>query len=225
MIRKGTNMSIDNRSKYYILALALVAVALGSLLLSRESGQASAEPVPNDPPLEVLEPASPEDVEEQPPAVQQQLEFAASGVSERNSEESVEVTSLGESEVPGEGSVAVAEVGPEICAFQTGQIGNCADQEEISQGRIFTATPVGCAAYEVLGIVDDRVDSLRVTPEGGQTYPVEVHENIYLDSFAAERTLIEGLDVAGNPVFVNWLPLDEYQAQNDACQGGAGSAG
>lgn len=218
------NMSLDSRNKFLILAVALIVMVLGALLLSRESGQASAEALSDDPPLSVLEPATQEMVEDQPAAVRRQLVFAASGVEARNPEEPATVESLGESEVPGEGTVEVAEVGEEVCAFQTGQIGNCADPEQIAMGRIFTATPVGCEGYEVLGIVDDQVASIRVSPEGGESFELEVHSNIYLGDFPANSTLIEGLDASGNVVFSNRLPLDEYLEQNDGCEASQGTS-
>ena len=186
-------------------------------MLSRGSESATAETATQEFPLAVLEPANEATVEQEPPAVQRQLDFAVSAVAENTGDESAEVEALGEAEVPGNGTVSVAAIGEEICAFEPVGAGNCAGEEEIVDGDIFTATPINCSTYEVLGIVGDEVSSILVNPRQGPPYTVEVHDNIYLSQFAAERTHITGKDASGNNVFESWLPLDEYRAHNPAC--------
>lgn len=213
-------MTLSTRNKYLLLATLFLAVAFGAFMIDRSGNQASAGTESADPPLSVIDPISPGEIAEQPDAVRKQLDFMADGVAARATGESVEVTGLGETVVPGQGEVSVAEVGEEVCAFQMHEIGSCADEAEIAMGRIFTATPVGCHGYDVLGIVGNDVESIQVSPDGEANYSLGVNENIYLGTFKAVRTLIEGLDASGNTVFTNLLPLDEYRAQNDACQTG-----
>ena len=215
-------MALSTRNKYLLISLVVLVATFGVLMLDRSGGKASAGVESDEPSLEVIDPFSSSTIEEQPEAVREQLDLMTDGVAARSPEEPVEVTGIGDTFIPGEGKVSVAEVGEEVCAFQIDEIGSCADDEEIAMGRIFTATPAGCQHYDVLGIVGNEIESILVSPEGEPGYQVEVSENIYLGTFAALPTIIYGLDASGSTAFTNLLPLDEYLEQNVACANVAG---
>ncbi|MDQ5893796.1 MAG: hypothetical protein QG596_57 [Actinomycetota bacterium] len=211
-------MTLSRRDKYSLIAFMAVLAAFGAFMLDRPGGIASAGTESEEPSLAVIEPASESTISEQPEAVREQLELVTDGVAARSPTEPVEVTGIGDTVIPGEGKVSVAQVGEEVCAFQVYEIGSCADEAEIAMGRIFTATPAGCEHYDVLGIVGNDIESILVSPEGESGYRLDVVENIYLGTFAAVQTAITGLDASGNTALTNLLPLGEYLEQNEACQ-------
>ena len=208
-------MSLTRQNKFLLIAIGLVLAVIGGFILSRGSEHATAQAEPTEFSLAVLDqPADPEVIEQQPAVVQEQLEFAVDSVESRSSGSSVEVEALGESTIPGEGTVSVAEISDEVCAFERSGVGNCGEEPEINQGDIYTATPINCAKYEVLGVVGNEVATILVSPKNRPSYVIDVHENMYLGDFAAVQTVITGRDAEGNTVFETVLPLDEFRQLN-----------
>ena len=237
--RSGTEIEMSSswiRDRWKVLAgsaVLLVAVVVGiAVSSSGGSGRADASDVqPVDEHFAVFrEQLVPTGVSSLPAKSQQwlraiqvssaQAEQLAAGTDQARSsqpmvEERTSVSALTTVGPVGDGStVAVAVVGQNVCAFDEGPgIGECANQNLALAGRAFSAVPVGCDNYRVLGLMPDGVSDLSVTTPSGTTGSVAVSSNIYEATLPAERTTLVSKDP---PVEVE-LPLDQYAAMNDAC--------
>lgn len=160
-----------------------------------------------------------------PEKAQQWLASIQSNQSARLAEESSQSVAADNSEVSAlaavegsEGSsVLVAALGGEtICTLnETPEIGVCASKQLAEAGHAFSATPVGCDAYSVIGIMPDGVSSLSINSSGGGSDgAIPVESNVYEATLSAEDTVLTSED----PAIQVELPLGEYANMNPACQ-------
>ena len=126
-----------------------------------------------------------------------------------------DVTAIGTAEGSSGDTVVVAEVGGRVCALSEGfEVGLCAGKGLAESGQAFSAAPVGCDAYHVVGLMPDRVSSLSATTVGGREVgQVPVHGNVYEATLAPEDSVLSATDGA---IEVE-LPLADYAASNTAC--------
>jgi hypothetical protein len=218
MKRNKMNTQTARKDKWLTLTILLAVVTFGVFILGRNSEDASAVGESNEFSLSVLQPADENLISQQPKMVRDWLESETVTVSARANGEPAEVRGLGGSSLSGDDAVVVAAIGEETCALLLPQgLSSCADAEDISDGKVFGAAPNDCETYQVIGMLGNNVNSLRVSPEGSPSYTIKAQSNIYSGDFEAARTSIAGLDESGNQIFETWLPLDEYRAHNPQC--------
>jgi hypothetical protein len=109
--------------------------------------------------------------------------------------------------------------GSNLCFHSIGTgASNCAPEASAKAGQVYTAvpnrsaSPGGCAAWSVTGLVPDGIDSLTVEAPGAKDAAVvPVTSNIYEATLAPVRTILR----AGTMTIE--LPLDQFAAGNAAC--------
>jgi hypothetical protein len=127
-----------------------------------------------------------------------------------------DVTALGTTEGSSGDTVVAAEVGGRVCVLSEGfEVGVCAGRGLVEAGQAFSAAPVGCDAYHVVGVMPDGVSTLTATTVGGQSAgQIPVEGNVYEATLTPEDTV---LSAAGGDIEVE-LPLADYAAGNSACR-------
>lgn len=124
------------------------------------------------------------------------------------------VTETGAVETSSGHEVVVAATEDEICARDLStEASNCGSTAMVTQGRIFVATPAGCDAWTVLGVVPNGVDRLNIERNGAVEGSVPVSSNVYETTLPAEATTLSSAD---GSIRIK-LPLASYSAQNEAC--------
>jgi len=126
--------------------------------------------------------------------------------------ENSEVSALAAVQGSDGSSIYVAALGQDtICTLnETSETGVCANEHLAETGNAFSATPIGCDAYSVIGIMPDGVSSLSINGGDG-TIPVA--SNVYEATLSAKDTVLTSED----PAIQVELPLVEYASMNSAC--------
>lgn len=93
--------------------------------------------------------------------------------------------------------------------------GPCGSNEQVALGKSFSAYPVGCDAYMVVGIMPDGVEELSIASrtKGAAERSIPVVSNIYHAKLGTTKTTLTSAD---DSVKVT-LPLDWYTSDNDGC--------
>lgn len=202
-----------------LFALALIAATAAVVAISQTRGSSTAEATNIDNAFAVIEAVEENDVSALPQPVEERLERMVAGYQVRNHDVKAALTGLGREENSEAGSITLATIGNDVCAFLEDGLGNCAERQFATAGRAFSAAPEGCGSYQVLGIVPDGIENVTIQRAGdGSTIAnLPVGTNAYVGSLPAERLTAVGVDETGMTVFETPLPLDEYLAMNEGC--------
>ncbi|HET8813975.1 MAG TPA: hypothetical protein VFM51_03365 [Solirubrobacterales bacterium] len=200
-------------------ALALVFVAgIVALVVASQSTDATSAPI--EPPaskFSALQPATPAAMDAVSEEMKMRLDLMALRLGLPDAGAVSEVAVVPRSDG---GDVTLAAMGESICAFLTEGIGGCDEGQRVIAGQSFSAEPVGCDGYRVLGVVPDGVAHIAIDGHGDgsvdATLPVE--SNVYVGVLDPVRTIAMGISESGDSRFSVDLPLDYYASTNEACQ-------
>lgn len=212
-------MSNSTRAKIWpigAIALALTVGVAATVLISQSTEATSATTKPAASELSVLQPASIATLNSVPEEIKLRMELMKSRL---NISVAGEVSEVGIVKSSQKSQVTVAAIGDDICAFISGGIGGCDDGRRVLAGQSFSAEPIGCDGYRVLGVVPDGVATIGVDYEANGTIDttLPVTSNVYMGILDPVRTVATGLDDSGKPYFSVNIPLDSYASMNDAC--------
>lgn len=118
--------------------------------------------------------------------------------------------SFGVADLASGDTALVAATGQFLCVAEIDGQASCGDADQAKSGDVFGATPAGCDAYRVVGLVPDGVDELVVS---GQDASIPVTDNVYSATLAAVDTALASQD---GSVSVD-LPLGWYAKDNSGC--------
>jgi len=202
------------------LALAVTGVAL---ILATQSPDATSAPVETPASkVEVLQPATADALNAVPEETRMQLDYmtARPALVSEGAAAAVEVSEVGVVNRADGTEVTVAAIGEDICAFLAGGVGGCDDGKRVAAGQSFSAEPIGCDGYRVLGIAPDGVTEIAIDSQadGSVDVTLPVTSNVYVGTLDPVQTVATGLDEAGEPRFSVGIPLDSYAAMNEACK-------
>jgi hypothetical protein len=204
-------MPFSNRSKNLIaLTFALAGVSV-SLALALTVGSTEATPANAQPKhLSVLKPVDSEMIAALPPRAKTWLT-----ATETTPYAGGQVSLLGSTSIEG-GEIVVATVGNSTCALSLKEeVSACGETERVEDGEIFAASPSGCDAYTVIGMVPDGITELSVDrgADGKVEATLPVVSNVYQGTFESVHTVLRN---AAGGVAIN-LPLSSYASMNDGC--------
>jgi hypothetical protein len=200
-------------------AIALV-LALGAIAVALATQSTDATSAPVEPPasqFDVLEPADAAAMEAVSEEAEMRLAFIAKGAELRGAGD---VSKVGVAESPTGDDVTVAAVGEDICAFFAEGLGVCDTGQRAVAGQSFSAEPVGCDGYRVLGLAPDGVTSIAIDSgaDGTVDSTLPVASNVYVGTLDPVQTVATGLDETGETRFSVGIPLDSYASMNEACE-------
>ena len=217
-------LEITRTRTHLIGAIALaLAVCGAALILATQSPEATSAPIePSASKFEVLQPASPDAMDAVSAETKAQLDFMAArpALLSEGAASAAEVSEVGVINRPDGTEVTVASIGGDICAFLAGGVGGCDDGQRVAAGQLFSAEPVGCDGYRVLGLAPDGVTEIAVDSRGDGSVDVTlpVTSNVYVGTLDPVQTVVTGLDEAGEPRYSVAIPLDSYASMNEACK-------
>jgi hypothetical protein len=204
------------------IALALVVSGAALILATQSPDATSATVEPPASKFEVLQPASPDAMGAVSAEARTQLGFMTNrpALLSEGAASAVEVSEVGVVRRPDGTEVTVAAVGGNICAFLAGGAGGCDDGQRVAAGQLFSAEPVGCDGYRVLGVAPDGVADIAVDSQadGSVDVTLPVTSNVYVGTLDPVQTVVTGLDEAGEPLYSVGIPLDSYASMNEACR-------
>jgi hypothetical protein len=125
----------------------------------------------------------------------------------------------GTAETPSGDEVLVTGAAARICVqnLATG-LSNCADSDLAAAGQVysaapdFEASPQGCGAWQIIGLMPDGVESLNVVAEGAEEPAnIPVVDNVYTATVAPVRTILSSGSISVE------IPLDQFASGNTAC--------
>lgn len=234
-----------NRKAVAICIALLVALGLATALALASSGSSSAAPTgtssadgantmsvrpdagQRNPDFEALQPATEEAIGDLPPqgaewlTMVQRLPQPRASITEFAPEETATVSEIGSGPTAGGGTAVLAEVGDLICAVQLEPEARvpgtsaCGEAELAAAGRAFTATPAGCDAYRLWGIMPSGVEVLSISSAAGQMQ-VPVSSNVYEAELEPVATVVSGRFESGEAFDVH-VPLNKYAAMDEGC--------
>ncbi len=116
-------------------------------------------------------------------------------------------------------AIVVAGSAESLCVLNADLgLSNCADLGLAATGQVYTASPDlsaspdGCAGWNVLGVMPDGVESLTVDAPGGiGPASIPVNSNVYTATLAPVRTTLSSGSISLE------IPLDEFAASNTGC--------
>lgn len=191
-----------------ILFGLLLSALVVSLLAGRSNATDAASPVDS---FSVLTKASDRGLAAMPSQVQDRVENLS-----RSPELAEPPSKVGLAQFSDGKQVAVALIGELICAQEIASgLTACGRPGVAANGETFSATPVGCDGYSVVGLMPDGIDTLLVDAHGDGSIDsrVPVRSNVYSATFKPVSTVLTSTD---GKVQVE-LPLDWYAEDNDAC--------
>jgi hypothetical protein len=192
-----------------------IAVA-GFVYQSNGTSPAVAEPVSDEfSAIEAVERSA--ELATLPDRVRHQIQIIRTGYELRNPGKPAVLEGLSQVETPQGQSIVLAKVSETVCVFLENSLSSCADQALAADGRVFTAAPVGCSTYRVLGLMPDGVTAVEVGAEFKYQERVPVFSNAYVATLPAEKMTLRALDESGAVVFEIPVPLGEYAALNPSC--------
>jgi hypothetical protein len=126
---------------------------------------------------------------------------------------------VGVATTPAGDEVVVAGATDSLCAYKIdGGMSNCADADLAGTGQVYTASPDfsaspdGCAGWNILGLMPDGVESLTVDAVGGEgPSTIPVTSNVYTATLPPVRTTLSSGSISVE------IPLDQFAAGNTAC--------
>lgn len=196
------------------LALAAVAVILALITQSTEATSAPVESPASQ--FGVLEPADAAAMDAVSDEAKMRLAFLTNSPDLPGAGE---VSEVGVVDRPNDGEVTVASIGENICAFLADSVGVCDTGQRAVAGQSYSAEPIGCDGYRVLGLAPDGVTSIAIDSgaDGTIDRTLPVTSNVYAGTLESVQTLATGLDQAGDTRFTVGIPLDSYASMNEAC--------
>ncbi|HKO38408.1 MAG TPA: hypothetical protein VJU14_08575 [Solirubrobacterales bacterium] len=194
-----------------------------ALILATQSPDATSAPVEAPASkVEVLQPATADALNAVPAETRMQLDYmtARPALISEGAAAAVDVSEVGVVNRPDGTEVTVAAIGGDICAFLAGGVGGCDDGARVAAGQSFSAEPIGCDGYRVLGVAPDGVTEIAVDSraDGSVDVTLPVTSNVYVGTLDPVQTVATGLDEDGEPRFSVGIPLDSYAAMNEACK-------
>lgn len=186
----------------------LLCALLVSVLVSRSSATDAQDPIDS---FSVLSSSNAKGLAAMPSHVQSRVENLS-----RSPQLAQAPSKVGLAEFSNGQQVAVALIGELICAqgIESG-LATCGFPSVAASGGTFSAAPVGCDGYEVVGLMPDGVDRLLVDRHGNGSVDnqIPVQSNVYSATLKPVSTVLMSVD---RKVRVE-LPLGWYAADNEAC--------
>ncbi len=104
-----------------------------------------------------------------------------------------------------------------IC-FYVGGAASCQFLPGLLNGKLYTTSPVSCSEWRFAGVAPDEAVKVEFSdPKQRTVQTVPVESNIYGGTIPTHDTVARAIDASGNVVFENEIPMNFFASDNGNC--------